>query len=62
MRGFQFGELGLETCDKKLYIISNRIQVGSIGWALEAELMDDLDQVSHAKLPYPYDFIATARR
>jgi aryl-alcohol dehydrogenase-like predicted oxidoreductase len=36
--------------------------LGSTGWALEAESMARLDQASDVELPYPYSFIANARR
>jgi aryl-alcohol dehydrogenase-like predicted oxidoreductase len=38
------------------------VNLCSTGWALEAELMARLDQASQPEMPYPYNFIANARR
>jgi aryl-alcohol dehydrogenase-like predicted oxidoreductase len=36
--------------------------LGAVGWELNQEQMDRLDQVSAVQLPYPYDFLAGAQR
>jgi aryl-alcohol dehydrogenase-like predicted oxidoreductase len=36
--------------------------LGAVGWELNQEQMDRLDQVSVVQLPYPYDFLAGAQR